>query len=318
MDSLIILTRGELVKLIRQPLTWLLLLALLCLLGLNVRGKVEHAQEPAPENTQAGNPFAITPEEYRQMVIYPGIFQQVQINFHLPASFLLLLALVTASQDFAWGTIRTVLAREPRRGRLLAARLGALAAVAAVYLAATWAAYILLGLWAGYQLDGGIDLSFLDGRFLVRQAATLARIWLVLLPVIALGLFVAIWARNAAISITLGGMVYFVAWMSLMVFLGLVVMVRVAPAAEAGDDIAAIELGAWGTLASLSPIYNMDAVVHWGDIEMMATDAPLAPLAPLKVDLPHNPWRGLALLAGYGTLSLLLARWLFWRVDVTV
>jgi ABC-type transport system involved in multi-copper enzyme maturation permease subunit len=315
--SLITLTRAEIFKLVKRPLTWGFLLALLLVVALSFRNQLDHAQEPPAETSELENPFYLSPEESRQAVTYPGAFQQVQVQFQLPVCVLLLLTVATVGQEFDWGTIRTILARAPGRGRLLAARLGALAAVTALYLLALWTSYSLLGLWASYKLDGGVDLSFIDSAFFVEQLAMLVRVWLVTLPVIALGLFVAIWTRNAAISITLGGMAYFLAWFCLMFFFTLVMTVIVARAVEAGQDAASVDLGMMGSITTLSPIYNMDAVVHWGDMEMMGTDTTLAALTLVNIDLPHGPWRGLALLSGYGVLSLVLAGWLLWQKDVT-
>jgi ABC-type transport system involved in multi-copper enzyme maturation permease subunit len=317
MASLFLVSRAEAFKLVKQPLTWVFLLLLLLIMTLNFDAKVNHAQEARPERAEFENPFSPTPEEYHRAVVYPGAFEQVQIGFHRPAFSLLLLTVATVSQEFNWGTMRTILSREPGRRRLLVARLGALAAVAGLYLVIIWVGYGILGLWASYKLDGGVDLSFVDHSFFIQQLAILVRVWLAIMPVITFGLFVAIWARNAAISITLGGMAYFLAWMSLMVLLALVVTTSAARAVEAGQDISSVDLGMPGLIVTLSPIYNMNVVVHWGEMEMMTTDESLSTLAILDFNLPHDPWRGLGLLLGYSCLSLALAGWLFWRVDVT-
>jgi ABC-type transport system involved in multi-copper enzyme maturation permease subunit len=305
--------RAELFRTLKQPLTWTLLLVLLVLITLNYRSKVMHALEP-PE---VENPFLPTPEESRQAVIYPNTFTQLQSGFHFSAFLSLMLTTITVSQAYHRGTVRTVLAREPRRGRLLLAQGVALAAVAALYLALIWLLYGALGAWGSHRLEAGSDLSFLDGPFLLQQFAMLLRIWLAILPVITFGLLVGIWTRHTATSVILGGMTYFLTWMSLMVFLGLVLMVIVAPAVEAGQDPTTIGLGIWGTLPSLSPIYNMNVVVHWGDLAMMSTDDMFV-MAGMDVGMPRNPWHSLGLLCGYGALTLALARRTFWRQDVTV
>lgn len=314
MPSLIRMTGAELFKLIRQPLARIALLALLLLLGLNFNGKVARAQEP---RSTAGDLLTPTAAEYRQAVVLSGALGQVQMNFHLPAFFLLILAAATASQEFGSGAMRTVLSREPGRGRHLGGRLAAMAAVAAICLIFIWIGYAILGVWASSRLDGAIDLSFVDGAFLAGQLAMLIRVWLSTLPAIAFGLFIAVGVRNTAISIMLGGMAYFMAWMTLMFVIGLVAVVIVAPAVEAGQDLASIDLGIWGQLLTLSPIYNMGAVAHWGETEMMITDASLAGLVVLGESLPHGPWRGLGLLSGYGLTSLTLAWWILRRQDVT-
>jgi hypothetical protein len=191
--------------------------------------------------------------------------------------------------------------------------------VAAGYVIAVWVFCTILGFWATLSLEGSIDLDFLTGRFALQQLGGLIRTWMITWPVIAFALFVAVWARNTGVSITLGGMAYFLDWAVLFSLFGFVITyVFLAPAVEAGLDPASVDLGIWGVLPTLSPHYNMAAVVHWGDIEMMSTDASIAVLAVLGVNLPHGPWRGLGLLLAYSFLSLALAWWTFRRKDVTV
>lgn len=314
MPSLLLIARAELVKLTRRPQTWILLIALLAVLALGFNTQVGRAQAPPPETD---DPFVRTPEEYRQAVTLPGAFDQVQVYYHWPNVLLLLLVTVTVSQDFTWGTMRTTLSREPNRARLLLARLAAIAAVAALYLLVVWIAYGAMGLQATRSLHGQVGLDFLDGAFLGQQVAALARTWVATLPVIAFGLFVAFWARNPAIALTLSGMGYFLVWMTLMVSLGLLLPIAVM-SSEAGRDLASTDFGIWGMLPTLTPHYNMTAVVHWGEPSTMATDASLAAPFILGFDLPHGPWRGLGLLLGYSLLCLVGAWWLFRHKDVAL
>ena len=313
MPSLLDITKAELLKLIKQPLTRIVLLALLLILGLGFNNKVTYAIE----NPQAEyDPFAPIPAERRQALVLPQVFDQVQINFHLPAFSLLLLTTATVSQDYGWGTLRTVLSKGPGRGRLLIARLTALATMAIVYLIIIWLSTIVLGLWSSQKLDGQIDLSFFNSSFVIQQVTKLIHVWLAILPVIAFGLFIAVWARNTPISIIIGGMTYCMMWMTLMVAFMLIAWGVVAPAMESGQDLSSIELGIWGQLPTLSPHYNMNAVVHWGDANMMASDPTMSIITVLNINLPHGPWRGLGILLGYAFLPIALAWAHFRRQDV--
>ncbi|MBN1314502.1 MAG: hypothetical protein JXA42_03505, partial [Anaerolineales bacterium] len=163
-----------------------------------------------------------------------------------------------------------------------------------------------------------IDLSFIDSQFFTRQFFMLVRVWLAILPVIAFGLFIAIWTGNTAISLTLGSMTYLLTWIALMIYSGAIIMLVVLPRAESGQAPNEIDLGIWGYLLSLSPQYNMDVVAHWGNLSKIGTDAGLSALAELDLDLPLQPWRGVAMLFTYSLISVGLARWVFWRKDVMI
>lgn len=306
--------RAELLKLARYRLAWGLLAAMLAIALLGVRADLRRAQEvaPAPEEI---TPLTVLPAEYAQRVTLPGTLERVPAGFELPAVFALLLALIVAGNDFQWGSVRPVLCRMPARGQLLAARFVALAAGSALLVLALWLARGLAALPAGRAL-GGLDFAFLDGRFLLGQAAGLLRTWLATWPAIAFGLLVAVWVRNVPLSITLGGMAYFLGWMALMLALAFLPIVMRAEI-EAGRDLGSLDLGLWGLLPTLSPHYNMAAVANWGNPAGMAQDPSLTLVALLEMALPHNPWRGLGLLALYSLLFLALARQAFWGQDVT-
>lgn len=306
MKSLIALTRAESLKLLKQPLTRILLAAILVLVALNFRSKVEHAQEPPP-STQ--NEFITSPAEYHQLVTFPDAFQLHQINFHFPTFFLMLLAAITVSQEFGWQTMRTVLSRAPGRGQQLLARLLALAAVSAVFLLILSLLYTLLGFWGTLKLDGRLELDFVDAEFLLQQIASFGRVWLATLPAMVFGLFTGTLSRNPALSILFSAMLYFLLWMTLMFLIGLMMFVVARPVLESGQPEALVDPGFWGLPPTLSPLYNLNVLVHNGRMEMMATDANLAPLAMVKLHIAHDPWQATALLAGYSLILL----WIAWR-----
>ncbi len=312
--SLFIIARAELYKLLRQPISSFLLVIMLIVLGLNFDSDYDRAQEPAPDQVEL---LTVLPEEYQRAVTLPGVFDRISHSYHAPVVFILLLVVITVSQDFGWGTMRTVLSREPKRGRLLLARFVALAAVAMLYLLISWLVFAVLGGLASLRLEGETSLSFLDGRFFLGQVANLARTWLLTWPVIAFGLLVAVWAKNAAISIILSGMTYLMAWMALMIFMMVLIPVMVMPAVEAGQDPASVDLGIWGDLVTFFPHHNMTVVAYWGYGEGAAQDPGAVFLAMLKLELARDPWQSLALLSGYSLLSLGLAWWILRRKDVT-
>jgi len=314
MKQLITLTQAELLKLFKQPLTRVLLAAMLILVVLNFRSKVGYAQEPPPAAKDA---FITSPAEYRQMVTYPDAFQLLQIGFHFPAFFLMLLAAITVSQEFTWQTMQSVLMRAPGRGRHLLARLLALAAVSLLFLLALWLLYTLLGLWATLKLDGRLELDFIDGEFLLQQTAGLGRVWLTTLPAIIFGLFVGTLSRNAALSIVFSGMIYFLLWITLLFAIGLVTFMVARPAIESGQPEAFVELGIWGLFPALLPPYNLSVIAHWGQLDMMATDGNLSPLTMLDLDLPHNPWQAMALLTAFSIVLFAIAWRHFKHKDIT-
>ena len=310
MRSLLILSRAEVVKLLKRRLTWVLLVLLVVILGLRINNVYGHAFDESPEQV---SPITGLAEVYRQAAVLPGVFERARLSYDWLNIFLILLAAVTVGQEFTWGTMRTALARGPGRARLLMAKFIALAAAAAFYLLVLWIACGVLGFFTTQGLEERVDWSFLDGSFLVQEIAALARTWVIIWPVIAFAMLLAVWLRNPGLSINLMGLVYCLEWMIFASF-GLILMfVREIT----GKDLIEIFTGPFRTLTALIPHYNSAVVIHWGHPGRLS-ELDLAMLSTAEFfNLPSDPWRCMALLLGYGIVALVLALLLLRRKDVT-
>ena len=100
MRRLAFVTRAELLKLLKYPLTWGLLAAVLALTLVGIRGDLHWVQEAPPETL---TPLTVLPQEYQTRVTLPGTLEQVPAAFELLNVFVLLLTIVVAGMDFEWG-----------------------------------------------------------------------------------------------------------------------------------------------------------------------------------------------------------------------
>jgi ABC-2 type transport system permease protein len=310
MRDFLLLSWAEIVKLLKRRLTWGLLALLVVILAMRINNVYGHAFDAPPDWI---TPFTMLPEDYRQAAILPAVFERAWLSLDWLNFALLLLTALSVGQEFAWGTMRTVLARGTGRARWLIARFVALAAVAACYLLTLWIACGVLGLLTTHSLEGGVSWRFLDAAFLAQQTAALARTWLITWPIIALAMWLAVWTRNPGLPLNLVGLAYFVEWMLFASF-GLVLMlVLEVSGKEPGEGAAKL----WGALLTLIPHYNSAIVLHWGQPGKLS-QIDLAALSTAEAwNLPHDPWRALALLLAYGLVALLLALRTFRRKDVT-
>jgi ABC-2 type transport system permease protein len=122
------LIRAEWLKLTKRPLTWVLLAVFLGLMVLNLA--VEFLVVALHDGAFSGGSAQIKllPEEqvtqFRLMVTFPGIFGAVlgQVN-GVGGICAVVLAAGAFGSEYSWGTLRTQLARQPRRGTYLIAKL---------------------------------------------------------------------------------------------------------------------------------------------------------------------------------------------------
>jgi len=310
MRDLLRLSWAEIVKLLKRRLTWGLLALLVVVLAMRINNVYGHAFDEPPDWI---TPFTTLPEDYRRAAILPAVFERAWLSFDWLNFALLLLTALGVGQEFAWGTMRTVLARGTGRARWLLARFVALTVVAACYLLALWIASGVFGLLTTRSLEGGVSWRFLDVTFVAQQIAALARAWLIIWPIIALAMWLAVWTRNPGLSLNLMGLAYLVEWMLFASF-GLVLMLVIEISGQGpGEGIAKF----WGTLLTLIPHYNSAIVLHWGQPGKLS-QIDLAALSTAETwNLPRDPWRSLALLLAYGLAALLLALHTFRRKDVT-
>lgn len=104
--------------------------------------------------------------------------------------------------EYTWNTIRTMTAAEPRRWRVLLAKLVALWAIVVVGLlvglVVTLATSALITLVAGR-----FDLSFVDGPYIRDSAYSFLRVLVATAPYFALAALLAAWGKSATAGIAL-------------------------------------------------------------------------------------------------------------------
>jgi ABC-2 type transport system permease protein len=306
MRSLLALAWVEVVKLLKRPLTWGLLLLLVILLGLRLNGLHKRALQAPPDPAVAA--YVVLPEEYRHVAVLPGAFEQARLSYDWLNIAVILLTAMTLGQEFAWGTARTILARGPGRIRMLVAQYVALAAMAGFYLFVLWIASGIFGLFTTRGLEGSVDWPFFGAAFLAQQGAALIRTWAIVLPVIAIAMFLTVWTCNPGLSITLMGATYGLEWLSYGMY-GLLWMLV--------GKVTGIGRSFWQALLTLMPHYNSAIVIHWGHPGRTSQiDWAAIGLAEAQ-GLPRSPWRSLAVLLACGLFAMMLALWMFRRKDLT-
>src|SRR5215211_2644661 len=121
------LIRAEWFKLVRRPMAWVLLVVLLALLLL--LRMVEFMTVALHDGIFAGGEIRLSllaeaqVQQFRQQITFPGIFGAVLSHINgVGGICAIILAAGALGSEYSWGTLRTQLARQPHRGRYLAAK----------------------------------------------------------------------------------------------------------------------------------------------------------------------------------------------------
>jgi len=147
------LIRAEWFKLVRRPMAWVLLIVLLALLMM-VR-LVEFMAVALHDGTFTGGEIRsslldeVQVQQFRLQITFPGIFGAVLSHMNgVGGICAIILAAGLLGSEYSWGTLRTQLARQPDRGRYLAAK------VIALQMA------LLAGILIGLVFGAGLALAF--------------------------------------------------------------------------------------------------------------------------------------------------------------
>jgi ABC-2 type transport system permease protein len=124
------LIRAEWFKLVRRPMTWVLLAVFLAFLLLNLGTEFVLVALHSGAFGQATQFKLLSQEQadqFRLLIGFPGIFGAVlgQAN-GIGGICAIILAAGAMGSEYSWGTLRTQLARQPHRGRYLVAKIAAL------------------------------------------------------------------------------------------------------------------------------------------------------------------------------------------------
>jgi ABC-2 type transport system permease protein len=178
------LIRAEWFKLSRRPMTWVLLCVFLGMLVLNLGTEfMAVALHDGSLNGGATRIIVLSEEQiaqFRMMLTFPGILGAVFGSVNSVGGICaIVLAAGALGSEYNWGTLRTQLARQPRRGRYLVAKIIALLLVLLAGILIGLLVGSLLGLFFGSVLGRPGALS---GRDLALLPLGILRALFVMLP----------------------------------------------------------------------------------------------------------------------------------------
>lgn len=326
MTTLLRLTKIELLKLRKHRLSWLVLFALMLILGLQLNSSYQTAKnnpisdtptiaEPEPPANDLAAIFShpITNADYWQTATLPGIFIHFWRMLDWLSYAVILLGIIAVGQEFSWGTLRMTLIRGVSRNQIVWAKFLALNLTVAIYLLVLWLETAVLGGLLTRSLHGAIDGNFLNSPFWLTQGAGIGRTWLLIVPFIAFTLAVNIAIGRPGPAFTLLFMLYF---LSLFAYMSLLIIIVFFYEQE-GFDPVAVGNSLTGLLIHWIPHYNSRMVLYWGK-----------PLALAEIDysvrqlsdwfqFAIKPWLALGRLWMMGFVPLFAALYLFNRRELT-
>ncbi|GAB4126737.1 MAG: ABC transporter permease subunit [Roseiflexaceae bacterium] len=195
--------RAEWLKLARRPLTLVLLAVFLILLVL------QQLSQSVLAILLTTNQSALTPqvEEYLRRSTYPGVIGSAFGHINgLGGFFAAILAAGAMGSEYAWGTLRTQLVRQPNRVQFLLAKAITIMLLLAVGSLFAIALACLLGLLTSPLAGATGSLSAMD---ILMIPVALLRALLVLLPYVLLTICFTIMGRSVLVGVA-GGLGYLV------------------------------------------------------------------------------------------------------------
>jgi ABC-type transport system involved in multi-copper enzyme maturation permease subunit len=201
------LFQAEWLKLRRWPVAWALLAVFLGLMlltqGLWMLVVALHEGAIGGRSITALGPAQL--DQIKRQLSFPGVFGAVlgQVN-GVGGLLAIFLAAGSLGGDYAWGTLRTLLARAPDRGAYLAAKLLALLLALLIATLVALAVGALLALGASTWLGLPNQLS---GRDLLALPLGIGRALFVILPYLLATLACAAWGRSVLAGVG-GGLIF--------------------------------------------------------------------------------------------------------------
>jgi ABC-type transport system involved in multi-copper enzyme maturation permease subunit len=200
--------RAEWLKLVRRPMSWVLLIIFLLIMLLFL--SIEFLAVALHEGLLFGGAIQIRLEEpminlFRHELQFPGIFGGVlgQIN-SIGGVCAVILAAGTLGSEYNWGTLRMQLARQPDRGRFLAAKTFALLAVVLLGMAIA----LIVGALAAWGFGSILgDIGSVGVRDLLLLPLGMLRALYVMLPYMLFTLAVCVIGRSVFVGVA-GGLVF--------------------------------------------------------------------------------------------------------------
>lgn len=200
---------AEWIKLARRPLVWVLLVVFLVLLVANLL--LLFVAVALHDGTFTGGMTRVQLlreaqiAQYRLQLQLPGVFGAVlgQVN-GVGGILAIILAAASLGSEYHWGTLRLQLARQPDRGRFLAAKLIMVLLFLLLGTIVALVAGALIGAFFGFLLGTGNTFTPADGGRLV---LAVARALLVLLPYVSFTLACCVLGRSVLAGVG-GGLLF--------------------------------------------------------------------------------------------------------------
>lgn len=179
----------ELLKLAKRPMTWVMLLLQLGVLGLGFFTNALSLRSAAPER-----------QEYllRALILPDSLGNTTQFIYLFGAILLALLTAAAIGGEYSWGTLRQALATGVSRTGFLGAKLLALAIVAAAFVVLPLLVTVPISLWIAWLEQRPALAAALDPAWL---AALLGRTYLLVLMPMSLAFLIALVARSQAVGV---------------------------------------------------------------------------------------------------------------------
>ncbi len=330
MNTLLRLTKVELLKIRKHWLTWVLLIALMLILAIYMNGlrRDAHAHpltetavvntDTLTENLESGFDMSsfspiVSNEDYWEAATLPGVFVRFWRMVDWLNYAVIALGIIFVGQEFRWGTLRMILMRGVNRSQMVWSKFLALAVVTTVYLFVLWLETAVFGLFLTNSLSGSVDWSFLNSAFLLEQLGGIGRMWLLVLPFIAFTLAVNIIVGRPGPAFSLLFMLYFLSWFSYMSLMVIVMFFMRNP------DFDPVTLGNsfFGTMMQWSPHYNSRLFLYLGEPDILSEmDYGLRQMAGW-LQFTISLWLSLGRLWLCGFGSLLAALYSFNRREIT-
>lgn len=179
----------ELLKLVKRPMTWILLALQLGILGFGSFANLLSLRRAEP----AQHAYLL-----RGLILPDSLAMTSQFIYLFGAIMLAILTAAAVGSEYSWGTLRQLLATGLSRTRFFSAKLLALAIAAAAFVLLSLLVSVPLSLWVAWSEQQPVLLASLDLPWLV---ALIGRTYLMVLMPIALAFLVAVLARSQLVSV---------------------------------------------------------------------------------------------------------------------
>jgi ABC-type transport system involved in multi-copper enzyme maturation permease subunit len=184
-----LLVRLELLKLTKRPMTWVMVILQLAILGLGVLANVLSLRRADPE----GRTYLL-----QGLVLPDSLAMGAQFIYLFGAIMLAILTAAAIGSEYSWGTLRQLLATGLSRTRFLIAKMLALAIVAAVFVVLPLVMSAALSLWVSRMEQQPLLATSVDVAWL---AALVGRTYLVILMPMSLAFLISLVTRSQLVGV---------------------------------------------------------------------------------------------------------------------